>query len=111
MVKLVRWYRNLYLGRSVRNSRLYYRFKLDHTRSFTGVYCISLSENSSELLDIISGENLRRNYRFMGEPLVVGLAGSRREAYELAGRIISDVYRKTGGTDVHAAFGQEKAER
>ncbi len=104
----MRWYSPLYMGESVKNSRMFYKFKLEHTKDFTGVYCIVLSETAGELLEICSGENLRRNYRIMGEPLIVGLAGTRHEAFELTGQILLDIHKKTGGTDVHGFFGKVK---
>lgn len=103
----MRWYKDLYLGKSLQGKRMYYQYMLRFTKRVTGVYCLMPSGNREDLLDICHGELLRMSNVYPREQLVVGMAGSYKEACILAGEIVLDVLRRTGSTDVHAFF--EKA--
>ncbi len=100
----MRWYKHLYLGSSVKNRKLYYKYLISHTRKLTGTYCIVLSQNADGLLDICHSELLEYPFSFREEPLILGLAGSKSEARLLAADMIMDVYRETGGFDIHGYF-------
>lgn len=100
----MRWYKELYLGDSLRGKSLYYQYVIRFTKKITGTYCLMPSKNRDDLLDICHSELLRIPQLYSKDQLVIGLAGSRSEAYELAGQIVVDVLNKTGSTDVHAYF-------
>lgn len=100
----MRWYKELYLGDSMRGKSLYYQYVIRFTKKITGTYCLMPAKNRQDLLDICHSELLRIPQFYPKDQLVIGLAGSRREACELAGQIVLDVLNKTGSTDVHAYF-------
>ena len=103
-LKTIRWYRDLYLGDSVKGSASYYRFLLNHTKRLTGIYCILPSEQADGMLDIMRCDLVRLKGFDRAEPFIVGLAGSKKEAMELTGRIIADIITKTGSTDIKGYF-------
>ena len=100
----MRWYKDLYLGSSVKNRKRYYKYCISYSKKLTGTYCIVLSQNGGDLLDICHSELMRFPNFFPEDPLILGIAGSRSEAFLLAGDIIMDVIKETGGTDVRAYF-------
>ncbi len=100
----MRWYKKLYLGDSMQGKSLYYQYVIRFTKKMTGTYCLMPAKNHQDLLDICHSELLRIPQFYPKDQLVIGLAGSRREACELAGQIVLDVLKATGGTDVHAYF-------
>lgn len=100
----MRWYKDMYLGQSLQGKGLYYQYLIRFTKKITGTYCLMPAKNRSDLLDICHSELLRMPQFYPKDQLVVGIAGSRREACMLAGEIILDVLNKTGNTDVHAFF-------
>lgn len=100
----MRWYKDLYLSSSVKNRKRYYKYCISYSKKLTGTYCIVLSQNGGDLLDICHSELMRFHNAFPEEPLILGIAGSRSEACLLAGDIILEVFRKTGGFDVRTYF-------
>ena len=104
----MRWYKSLYLGDSVKHRKLFYKYCISHSKRLTGTYCIVLSQNDGELLDICHSELMRFPFSYRKDPLILGIAGSKSEACILAGNIILDVMNETGGTDVHSYFRERK---
>jgi hypothetical protein len=100
----MRWYKDLYLGDSVKHRKRYYKYCISYSKKLTGTYCIVLSQNDGGLLDICHSELLRFPFTYRNEPLIIGIAGSKSEACLLAGDIIQDVVKETGGTDLHSYF-------
>jgi len=103
------WYNKLYMGDSLKHKKAYYKYLIEHTRKITGTYCIMLSSSQDGLLDIYHSELLRLPHFDGKDQLIVGLAGTKRESRELAGRIILDVLKTTGGTDVRSCFDSHEA--
>lgn len=86
--------RKLYVTEGIKDSKSL-RFKLKHGKKWRGLYVIVLSPGRDEL-EIYHCGLLRQSY-YRNYPLwVVGLAGSREEAFELVGQIVEDIYAKTG---------------
>ena len=94
------WHENLYAGESIRHKLQKVKWKVAHNAGQLRVYVITLASNEKNLLDIIPARELLQKYYPKRDLYVVGLAGNYKEAVELAGHIVSDVYRKTGGFDV-----------
>ena len=100
----MRWYKDLYLGDSVKHRKRYYKYCIRYSKKLTGTYCVVLSQNDGDLLDICHSELMRFPFTYRKNPLIVGIAGSRSEACQLAGKIILDALNETGGTDLHSYF-------
>lgn len=93
----MKWHTDLYMGPSVVHKQKKIKWKIMHNAGQLGIYVIALAANQKNLLDIIpSGELLQKHYPKQ-ELYIVGLAGSYEEALEVAGGIVSEVYRSTGG--------------
>ncbi len=100
------WHKELYLGKSVRQRQRKVKWKIMHRAWQLRVYVITFASNEKNLLDIIpSWELMQKHYPKQGL-YIIGLAGNYNEALELAGHIINDVYRATGGFDVRGYLRQ-----
>ncbi len=96
----MKWHEDLYMGKSIRRRQKKIKWKIMHNAWQFRVHIITLSSNQNNLLDIIPSRELLQKHYPKRDLYIVGLAGNYDEAVELAGRIVSDVYKKTGGFDV-----------
>lgn len=103
----MRWYKDLYAGPSVLPKIKNVKWKIIHNAGQLRVYVITLATNEKNLLDIIPARELLQKHYPKQELYVVGLAGNYEEALELAGSIVSEVYRMTGGFDVRSYIWQK----
>ncbi len=98
----MRWYNKMYLGKSIQGKKMYYQYVIGHTKRLTGTYCLMPAAGKDDLMDICSSDLLRISKHYPKDQLVIGIAGSYREACLLAGEIVLDVLQKTGSTDIRA---------
>lgn len=68
---------------------------------------ITYAINGEDLFDLIPAYEMKFSVRKKQDFYVLGLAGSREEAVELAQRLVMEVYGSTGGFDVREYFGCE----
>ncbi len=94
----VRLYKNLLVGDQIRYKKYQVIWKLKHNKIQLGVYIILLAPDPQNLMEIIPASLLRQSYYQRQELFVLGIAGSKEEAYEIARQLIEEVYRHTGGT-------------
>lgn len=103
----MKWHDDLYVGESIRRRQKKVKWKIMHNAGQLFVYVITLASNEENLLDMIPSRELLQKYYPKKDLYVIGLAGNYKEAAELAGRIISDVYKETGGFDVRSYIRQK----
>lgn len=96
----MKWHKDLYTGESILRRRRKVKWKIMHGAGQLRVYVITLASNERNLLDIIPSRELLQKHYPKSNLYVIGLAGNYQEALEVAGRIVSDVYRETGDFDV-----------
>lgn len=101
------WYRDLYAGESILHRQEKIKWKIMHNAGMLFVYVITLAANKKNLLDIIPSRELLQKAFPKQELYIIGLAGNYEEALELAGHIVSDVYRATGGFDIRGYIEQK----
>lgn len=103
---MIEWYQNLYLD-SVTSKKveLYKNLVMDGKIHIPPVYCVCIACNRSNLLDIISCNELRNAHYQSNELRVIGLSASYKESLELVKQIIMNVYRETGDFDVRSFYG------
>ncbi len=98
------WDREFYAGEGVARKKWKIKWKISHNAGQLGVYVITLSSNPKNLLDIIPSWELMQKYYPKAGLVVVGVDKGYENAMELAGRIVMDVYRKTGDFHVREYF-------
>ncbi|MDD3221498.1 MAG: hypothetical protein EOM34_01290 [Clostridia bacterium] len=100
----MKWYKKLYLGESIKQAK-WVRFKIAYGRKPEGYYCIALSANDKNLLDIYPSLLLRKPVLDTNEIYILGLASTKKEAFNVVATIIEDVYVHTRGFDIKAYLG------
>ena len=92
----MRWYNKMYLGKSIQGKKMYYQYAIRHTKRLTGTYCLMPATCKDDLIDICGSDLLRVSKQYPKDQLVIGLAGSYREACLLAGTDIRAYLRDSG---------------
>ncbi len=98
------WYRDLYLGESVRDKKDQIMQDVEGKRYRGNMCLITLAVNPDNELEILPVRELRYDYHVRNCPLVVGIAGDRKEALKLIQKIAGDVYRSTGDVAIREFF-------
>ena len=95
----MRWYERMYVGEKAKKHRFSILRAVRNEKS-SGYYVLTPASNPKNLLDIYSAKTLKQPYYKQQDLLIVGVAEDYEDAAMLAGKIIGDVYKKTGGYDV-----------
>ena len=95
----MRWYKKLYVGEKAKKHR-YETIQAVREGQPFGFYVLTPAAGDQNLLDIYPALTLKLPYYEKQDLLIVGVAADFEDASMLAGRIICEVYKKTGGYDV-----------
>lgn len=98
------WDREFYAGESIARKKGKIKWKICHNAGQLDIYVITLSSNPHNLLDIIPSWEIMQKYYPQADLLVVGIDKGYDNALELAGRIVMDVYHRTGDFHVRDYF-------
>lgn len=90
------WYDRLYVGEKAKKHRFSIIQSIRRRKYRVGVFVITPASNGNNILDIYPLLTLLNPYYRDKELLILGIAQGYGEALELAGRIVGDMYRKTG---------------
>jgi hypothetical protein len=101
----MRFYKNLYTGSKLQDSKTKVIWKLKTGRPQPFVYVITLAGNS-DLFEIYHSAMLKQKYYRKKEnaPYILGIASGYSEAVDLIIRMITEVYNATGGYDVKTYY-------
>ena len=91
------WYRHLYVGKEAKRHRASIIRSIREKRYRPGVYVITPPSNGNNILDIYPGYMLLLGQFRETEFSILGIALGYQEALGLAGTIVNDMYRLTGG--------------
>lgn len=105
------WDREFYAGERIARKKSKIKWKISHNAGQLDIYVITLSSNPENLLDIIPSWELMQKYYPKAELVVVGIDKGYENAMELAGRIVMDVYHKTGDFHVRDYFLKRQGKR
>lgn len=98
----MRWYARLYVGDGAAERRNAILQGIRGQKIMPAVYVITRAIDSDGMLDIYRQSAFRQERIQRRDPLILGVALGRREAFEVAARIVTDVYREGGGFDIDA---------
>ena len=97
----MRWYKHLYMGEKARKKRFRILQGIRKNRLQPGVHVITPASGSSNILDILpSAVLLQEYYRKQEKLLILGVGADYVESLGVAGEIVEDMYRETGGFDL-----------
>ncbi len=89
------WQENFMTGESVKNPGKIKK-KLNEGKLVPGIYLLTLSENPSNLMDIIPAAMLVQR-SFCGIcPKIIGMAKGKDEALEMVRSFVEEMYTETG---------------
>lgn len=91
------WYRHLYVGKKAKRHRASTIRSIREKKYRPGVYVITPPSNENNILDIYPGYMLLLGQFRETEFSILGIALGYQEALGLAGTIVNDMYRLTGG--------------
>ena len=97
----MRLYERLYAGERAKKHRYKILQSLRHEEA-AGYYVLTPPANGKNLLDMYPAFVLKQPDYKEQDLLILGSAEDFEDAAELAGRIVSEVYEKTGGFDVQS---------
>ena len=104
----MRFYERLYLGDKAKKNRFSILQAVREEKT-SGYYVLTPASNEKNLLDMYSASALNQPYYKQQDLLIVGVAADYEDAATLVGRIVGDIYKKTGTYDVRAFLKQESA--
>lgn len=90
------WYKYLYMDENIIRKKEKIKWKICHNAGMLDIFVITLSQNDSGLLEIISTIELMQKTYPKKELFIVGLAKGYETARILACNIIMEVYQQTG---------------
>ena len=78
--------------------------KLQRGGALPLVYVLTGSLQVGELIDIYSVGEFRRNFVQRENPLVIGIAIGKKESFQVAKTIITELYERNGAVNIDASF-------
>ena len=107
----MRWYNHLYVGEKAAKKRFALIQKIRRGEKDWSVYVIIPALGGNNILDICSAAEFSRPHYQERDPLVLGIAAGYWEALEVAGRIVDEMYRATGGFSLEQFLEPDGGER
>ncbi|HCM91096.1 MAG TPA: hypothetical protein DIS78_00810 [Lachnospiraceae bacterium] len=96
---MIRYYENLYLTDSTEKNLTRIKRRLRLGAGMTSLFVITLSDNPGDMFNIIHASMFKIRRIRHADHLVIGLAESRRKAYDIITGIVTGHYARTGGYD------------
>jgi len=97
---VVHFYKPLWVGEQAGKKYLRIRYAVKYGIRLRGAYCIILSRQKGELMEIRSTGLPLSSWDSKEIMHVIGLAWGKEEAKELVRQIVDEVYQNTGGVDL-----------
>ena len=99
---MLRWYKNLYLGNTVRGQEKKLMRRLEKGKPAPGVWLVTIASNEQNNLDLIPSELLLQKAFRAHCPMIVGIGFTKAEALAILLRIVQEVYRETENMNIRA---------
>ena len=107
----MRWYCHLYVGEEAAKKRYAVIQKIRRGEKSRLVYVIMPPSGGNNILDIYQAAEFFHPHYQERDPLVLGVALGYEEALEVAGKIVGEMYRTTGGFSLETFLAQKDSER
>ena len=107
----MRWYDHLYVGEKAAAHRYGTIRKIREGKRDRRIHVITPAFGGNNILDIYSAAEFSHSHYQKQDPLILGIAGDYWEALEVAGRIVADMYGRTGSFSLEKFLEQENGER
>lgn len=91
------YHKNLRIGKSIKTDKLDKIIKkLEKRPLLSGVFVIAVSRNYSDQLEIYQAKELAHRYYQNNPPFIIGLAGSKEEAFALVEELVQNCLKDRG---------------
>ncbi len=97
---MLKWSENLIVGDTLRTRKDSVIARINDKKPVFSVYLLTLPSGSSGQLDIISAYFLNQDRIREMTPEILGIFGSRKEAFNELTRIAGECYAKRGNVDL-----------
>ncbi len=94
---MIRYSKDLYLTDNTEKNLKKIKRRLKLGAGMAGTYIIMLSDNPNDMFEIMHASMFKIRRIRHADHLVIGLAESRRKAYTIIERIVTEHYQRTGG--------------
>lgn len=101
---MIKWAKKMYFDTHVKKRKRRIMWAVKAGKVLPGIYCITLSSNPHNLLDIIEVNQFQFPYYKKQEIYVLGLTLGKANAYELVTQMIDEVYKSTGDVKVREYY-------
>lgn len=92
---MLKWNRDLLIGERIKDIRKIQK-KLNSGKPVPGIYLITLSDNPSNLMEILPALTLIQETAADICPEIIGITKSKDDAFDMAADIIRKIYDETG---------------
>lgn len=107
----MRWYKHLYVGEKAKKRRFTIIQNIRRARFQSEIHVVLPPSNDKNVLDIYPASVLLQDYyKSNKDLLILGVGADYYETLEVAGKIVGDIYRQTGGFSV-AEFLKQNEQR
>lgn len=93
-------YDKIYIGKSLQFKKDKIIRKMKKGKVVLRLFCVTLPLGSNGILEIYSYTELLQPWITNQNPVIIGIAGSRIEAFALVKSIIDQMYQETGGFSI-----------
>ncbi len=101
------WYDHLYMGEKAKKHRFSIIQNIRRKKYRPGIYVITPASNENNILDIYPVMVLSQEYYAKKELLILGIAQGYQESLEVAARIVSELYERTGSFQLWELIGRD----
>ncbi|WP_313129259.1 hypothetical protein [Anaerocolumna sp.] len=102
---MIKWAKNLFLSENITPKKKAKIIKnIEKKNLLLEVYCITFASNPENLFDIMNANEFLFPYYSRKEIQILGIALSKKEAFELVKDMLEEIYRETGGFQVREYF-------
>ena len=98
------WYNDLYVGEIASRRKCRIIRNIKKHKNQVGVYVITLPSNKDNLLDIYPSVVLNQKHFLNRRIDIIGICGSREEAFSLTTDIVFDCYNDYGSVNLTEMF-------
>ena len=96
--------KQLYAGQYAAPKRAEILRKLQHGGPLPFVYVLTRAAAKEELIDIYAARDFRSESVQRDNPLLIGIAIGKKEAFQVAQTIITELYARNGTVNIDASF-------
>ncbi len=104
----MKWHSPLYVGDSLRDRKAEVTSMIEDGSCDPRIRIVTLASNGQDLLDIRQGAGWAARCAEADQPLILGIAGSRREALQLVQMMVEECWLLQGNADLRQFFSEDE---